>query len=98
MYRLIIQVGRLNKSRAPTKYFVKVPLVGRFISLVGVICWHVLFAERVTNYDTHIIHYLKANILLFSTVSKSQFLNVSHLCCMNLNNLINERFVRPGGM
>ena len=35
MDRLSILVGRLIKSMAPTKYFVKVPLVGRFMSLVG---------------------------------------------------------------
>ena len=37
MERLIILVGRLYKSVAPTKYFFKVPLVGRFRPLVGVI-------------------------------------------------------------
>ena len=37
MERLIILVGRPNKSVAPTKYFFKVPQVGRFIPLVGVI-------------------------------------------------------------
>ena len=37
MERLIILVGRLYKSVALTKYFVKVPLVGRFMPLVGVI-------------------------------------------------------------
>ena len=36
MERLIILVGRLYKS-APTKYFFKVPLVGHFMPLVGVI-------------------------------------------------------------
>ena len=41
MERLIILVGRLYKSVAPTKYFFKVPLVGRFIPLVGVIHWPV---------------------------------------------------------
>ena len=35
MNRLSILVGRLIKSMAPTKYFVKVPLVGRFMPLVG---------------------------------------------------------------
>ena len=35
MDRLSILVGRLIKSMAPTKYFVKVPLVGRFMPLVG---------------------------------------------------------------
>ena len=37
MERLIILVGRLYKSVAPTKYFFKVSLVGRFMPLVGVI-------------------------------------------------------------
>ena len=37
MERLIILVGRLYKSVAPTKYFFKVPIVGRFMPLVGVI-------------------------------------------------------------
>ena len=37
MERLIILVGRLYKSVALTKYFFKVPLVGRFMHLVGVI-------------------------------------------------------------
>ena len=37
MERLVILVGRLYKSVAPTKYFFKVPLVGRFMPLVGVI-------------------------------------------------------------
>ena len=37
MERLVILVGRPNKSEAPTKYFFKVPQVGRFIPLVGVI-------------------------------------------------------------
>ena len=35
MERLTILVGRLNKSVAPTKYFFKVPQVGRFMPLVG---------------------------------------------------------------
>ena len=35
MDRLSILVGRPNKSVAPTKYFFKVPQVGRFILLVG---------------------------------------------------------------
>ena len=37
MERLIILVGRPYKSVAPTKYFFKVPLVGRFMPLVSVI-------------------------------------------------------------
>ena len=37
MDRLTILVGRPNKSVAPTKYFFKVPQVGRFIPLIGVI-------------------------------------------------------------
>ena len=35
MYRLTIIVGRLYKSAPPTNYFFKVPLVGRFVPLVG---------------------------------------------------------------
>ena len=35
MERLVILVGRPNKSIAPTKYFFKVPQVGRFIPLIG---------------------------------------------------------------
>ena len=35
MERLMILIGRLCKSVAPTKYFFKVPLVGRFMPLVG---------------------------------------------------------------
>ena len=35
MERLIKLDGRPNKSVAPTKYFFKVPQVGRFIPLVG---------------------------------------------------------------
>ena len=37
MERLIILVGRLCKYVAPTKYFFKVPQVGRFVALVDVI-------------------------------------------------------------
>ena len=37
MDRLTILVGRPKKPVAPTKYFFKVPQVGRFIPLVGVI-------------------------------------------------------------
>ena len=37
MERLIILICRLNKSVTPTKYFFKVPLVGRLVPLVGVI-------------------------------------------------------------
>ena len=37
MERLIILVGRLRKSIAPTEYLFKVPLVGRFMPLTGVI-------------------------------------------------------------
>ena len=37
MERLIITVGRLYKSVAPIKYFFKVPLVSRYMPLVGVI-------------------------------------------------------------
>ena len=37
MERLTILVGRLYKSVALTKYFFKVPLVDRFMPLVGVI-------------------------------------------------------------
>ena len=37
MQRLPILVGRLKKSVAPTKYFFKVTLVGRFMPLVDVI-------------------------------------------------------------
>ena len=37
MERLIILVGRLYKSVAPTKYFFKVPLIGCFMPLVGVV-------------------------------------------------------------
>ena len=37
MERLTILVGQLYKSVAPTKYFFKVPLVCRFMPLVGVI-------------------------------------------------------------
>ena len=35
MERSTILVGRLYKSVVPTKYFFKVPLVGRFMPLVG---------------------------------------------------------------
>ena len=35
MDRLSILVSRLIKSMAPTKYFVKVPLVGLFMPLIG---------------------------------------------------------------
>ena len=35
MERLTILVSRLYISVAPTKYFFKVPLVGRFMPLVG---------------------------------------------------------------
>ena len=35
MERLIILVGRLYKSVTPTNLFFKVPLVGRFMPLVG---------------------------------------------------------------
>ena len=35
MDRLTILVGRLYKSAPPTNYFFKVPLVGRFVPLVG---------------------------------------------------------------
>ena len=35
MERSTILVGRLYKSVVPTKYFFKVPLVGRFVPLVG---------------------------------------------------------------
>ena len=35
MYRLTIIVGRLYKSAPPTNYLFKVPLVGRFVPLVG---------------------------------------------------------------
>ena len=35
MERSKILVGRLYKSVVPTKYFFKVPLVGRFMPLVG---------------------------------------------------------------
>ena len=41
MEKLIILVGRLHKSITPTNYFFKVPLVGRFMALVGVIRWPV---------------------------------------------------------
>ena len=37
MERLMILLGRPNKSVAPTKYFFKVPQVGRFIPLISVI-------------------------------------------------------------
>ena len=37
MERLIILVGRLYKCVAPTKYFFKVPLIGRFMPLIGVV-------------------------------------------------------------
>ena len=37
MKRLMILIGRLCKSVAPTKYFFKVPQFGRFMALVGVI-------------------------------------------------------------
>ena len=37
MERLIILVGQLYKSVAPTKYFFKVPLVGHCMPLVGVV-------------------------------------------------------------
>ena len=37
MKRLIILIGRLGKYVAPTKYLFKVPQVGRFMALVGVI-------------------------------------------------------------
>ena len=37
MKRLTILVGRLKKSMAPSKYFFKVHLVGRFVPLVSVI-------------------------------------------------------------
>ena len=37
MDRLTILVGRHYKSMAPAKYFFKVPLVGRFMPLVGAI-------------------------------------------------------------
>ena len=35
MYRITIIVGRLYKSAQLTNYFFKVPLVGRFVPLVG---------------------------------------------------------------
>ena len=35
MERLIILLGRPNNSITPTNYFFKVPLVGRFIPLIG---------------------------------------------------------------
>ena len=41
MERLVILVGRLYKSVAPTKYLFKVPLVGRFMPFIGVIHWPV---------------------------------------------------------
>ena len=41
MNRLTIIVGRLNKSVGQTEYFFKVPQIGRFISLVGMISRHV---------------------------------------------------------
>ena len=37
MERLVILVGRPNKSLTETKYFFYVPRVGRFMPLVGVI-------------------------------------------------------------
>ena len=37
MERLVIIVGRPNKSLTQTKYFFYVPLIGRFMPLVGVI-------------------------------------------------------------
>ena len=37
MERLIILVSRLYKSVAQTKYFFKVPLIGHFMPLVGVV-------------------------------------------------------------
>ena len=37
MERLMIFVGRPNKSRTPTNCFFKVPIVGRFMPLIGVI-------------------------------------------------------------
>ena len=37
MERLVILVGRPNKSLTPTKYFFYVPLFGRFMPLVDVI-------------------------------------------------------------
>ena len=39
MDRLLILVGRLIKSMAPTNIFFKVPVVGRFIPLVSVSSW-----------------------------------------------------------
>ena len=41
MERLILLVGQLYKSVALTKYFFKVPLIGRFMPLVGVVRWPV---------------------------------------------------------
>ena len=35
--RLTILIGQLYKSIAPNKYFFKVPLIGRFMPLIGVI-------------------------------------------------------------
>ena len=39
MKRLIILISRLCKYVAPTKYFVKVLQIGRFMALDGVIRW-----------------------------------------------------------
>ena len=54
MERLIILVGQLYKSVAPTKYFFKVPLIGRFMPLVGVVRRPV---ESPLNLDNNMMSY-----------------------------------------
>ena len=61
MQRLIILICQLNKSVTPTKYFFKVPLVGRLVPLVGVIGRSV---ESPLN--TQNPHLFKVNCLLFN--------------------------------
>ena len=39
MDRLTILVSRLYKSVTPTNYFVQIPLVSHFMTLIGGICW-----------------------------------------------------------
>ena len=74
MERLIILVGRLYKSVAPTKYFFKVPFVGRFMPLVGVIHRPVespLEANSTANLaNTSIFHLLALRFTFGTMVAK----------------------------
>ena len=70
MERLMIFVGRPNKSVAPTKYFFKVQQVGRFIPLVGGI------SRRV---ESPLIRFLNGlhgwgwDLISFHVICKSDF-------------------------